>query len=119
MNVSSLDRIAMRSFSSLEQESLYQMVCGAMSVDGYRDPRESALVEEIVNLIGLTDAERVASRSLDQPTMLRTLKSMPEIKKCYLAKFVCQVVLADGIVDPKEETFVKYYFNLLDIPEID
>ena len=118
MNISFFDQLAMRSYTALERESIYQMICGAMSVDGYRAPQESRLVEEIVNLIGLTSEERVASRSLSSEVMTRALKNMDDLKKCYLAKFIAQIVLADGVIDPKENAFVEYYFNLLEIPKM-
>ena len=118
MNISFLDKIALSHYSSIEKQSMYQMICGALSVDGDRDPRELQMVEEIVSLIGLTPSERQASRSLDGNTMIRILRSMDDMKKLYLAKFISQVVLADGKVDPKEDAFVRYYFDILEIPEI-
>jgi uncharacterized tellurite resistance protein B-like protein len=50
--------------------------------------------------------------------MTRALKNMDDLKKCYLAKFIAQIVLADGVIDPKENAFVEYYFNLLEIPKM-
>ncbi len=94
------------------------MLCGAMMVDGERDYREEKIIEEVASLIGLTSSERQASRTLGQDVMLRTLRAMDELKKAYLAKFICQVILADGHVDEREGAFVNYYFNILDLPQI-
>ncbi len=89
-----------------------------MKIDGHQDPREEKIVEEVVEVIGLTSGERQASRTLTEPTMTNALRSMDVLKKCYLAKFIAQIVLADGVIDERENMFVNYYFAKLDIPQM-
>lgn len=116
MNLSVLDKMILSQYSSIEKESIYQVVCAAMNVDGDRDPRECKLIEEIVDTIGLTGAEREESRRLDQPTMARAIRSMNELKRAYVAKFIAQVILADGKVTAIEEKFFFYICNELNLP---
>jgi len=119
MDLSVFDRMILSQYSSLEKESIYQVVCAAMSIDGERDPREIRLVNEIVDIIGLTDAERVASRSLDEPTMSQAIRNMPDIKRVYVGKFIAQMLLADGKVTDREQFFFDYLFKHLNLPEVD
>lgn len=116
MNLSALDRMILSQYSSIEKESIYQVICAAMIVDGDRDPRERRLIEEIVDTIGLTDAEREASRRLDQPTMSRVIRNMNDLQRAYVAKFIAQVILADGKVTEREEKFFFYICNELNLP---
>ena len=44
---------------------------------------------------------------------------MDTLKKAYLAKFMAQIILADGRVDPKEEAFFNYIYQRLDLPNPD
>ena len=37
MDLSVFDKMALSTFSPLEKQSLYQLLCGAMHVDGNRD----------------------------------------------------------------------------------
>jgi uncharacterized tellurite resistance protein B-like protein len=119
MNLTSLDRMILSQYSSLEKESIYQIVCAAMSIDGERDPREIRVVNEIVDVIGLTESEREASRRLDEPTMSQAIRSMNEIKRAYVGKFIAQVILADGKVTQREQFFFDYLFQHLNLPEMD
>ncbi|MCR4853323.1 MAG: TerB family tellurite resistance protein [Prevotella sp.] len=119
MDLSIYDKMALSQFSSLEKESLYQVVCAAMMVDGVKDPREVKLVEEIVNIIGLSPSERAASRQLDEPTMSRTIRNMSELKRAYVAKFIAQMILVDGKIAPIEEKFFYYICDSLNLPHAD
>ena len=116
MNLSALDRMILSQYSSIEKESIYQVICAAMIIDGDRDPRERRLIEEIVDTIGLTDAEREASRYLDQPTMSRVIRNMNDLQRAYVAKFIAQVILADEKVTEREEKFFYYICSELNLP---
>lgn len=116
MNLTYYDRMALASYTSAERQALYQMVCGMMIIDKNVDPREKRMVEEIVSVIGLSEYERSASRNVPTESHLRTLKAMETVKKCYVAKFLAQVALADGAVTREEDAFFSYYTNLLGLP---
>ena len=118
MNLSVIDKIALSHYSSLEKQSLYQLLCAAMNSDGVQDPREKSIIEEIVCLIGLSGEERQASRSLDANTMTDVLKNMEDMKKLYVGKFMAQIILADGVVTQKEEAFFNHFFRVLNLPQI-
>ena len=55
-----------------------------MVIDGDRDPREKAVIEHVMELIGLTDQERQASRLSSTESQIATMKAMDESKKKYL-----------------------------------
>jgi uncharacterized membrane protein YebE (DUF533 family) len=118
MDLSYFDRIAISQFSSLEKECIYQVVCAAMIVDGEKDPKELQLLNDIVNVIGLTPSERAASRSLDEPTMTRTIRNMDEFKRAYVGKFIAQMLLADEKITQKEQLFFDYLVNRLNLPQL-
>ena len=103
-------------YSSIEKESIYQVVCTAMIIDGERNPREIKLINEIADTIGLSGAEREASRHLDQQTMTRAIRNMNDLQRAYVAKFIAQVILADGIVTEREEKFFFYICKELNLP---
>ena len=116
MDISHIDRLALSRFSSEEKQSIYQMLCGMMIIDKEPDPREKRIIEEVVDIIGLTQTERQASRAMNTQRQLNVLKSMDTLKKCYLAKFLAQVALADGVVTREENVFFNYYTQMLGLP---
>lgn len=116
MDISHIDRLALSQFSSEEKQSIYQMLCGMMIIDKEPDPREKRIIEEVVDIIGLTQSERQASRAMNTQRQLNVLKSMDTLKKCYLAKFLAQVALADGVVTREENVFFNYYTQMLGLP---
>ena len=119
MDLSAIDRLALSTFTPLEKQSLYQLLCGAMHVDGNRDARELAIISEVNLLVGISSADIEASRKLSESTMVSSLRNMDTLKKAYLAKFMAQIILADGRVDPKEEAFFNYIYQRLELPNPD
>ncbi len=105
-------------FTPLEKQSIYLLLCGAMVIDGNRDLRKVAIINEVKQVIEITVADIEASRKLSEPTTTNCLRNMDELKKAYLVKFVCRIVLANGIVNDKEKAFINYYFSLLEIPQM-
>lgn len=118
MELSVFDKMVTSLYTSLEKQSIYQLLCAAMNVDGIRDKREIAVIEEVVKLIGLSDVERVASRSIDANQMTEILRNMGDSKKLYLGKFLANVIIADGMVEKKEEIFFNYMCQTLGIPKL-
>lgn len=117
MNINYIDRIALSQFySSEEKQSIYQMLCGMMIIDKDADPREKRIIEEVVEIIGLTPSERQASRVMSNERQNIVLKKMDTLKKCYLAKFMAQVALADGVVTREEDLYFNYYTQMLGLP---
>ncbi len=106
-------------YTSLERQSLYQILCAAMIIDGERDPRELALIGEVNRIIGITTADMEASRRLSEPTMTNCLRNMETLKKAFVGKFVAQVVLADGKITPREEQFFYIMKQKLGLPDVD
>lgn len=119
MNLNYFDRMALSSFTSLEKQSLYQLLCGVMIVDGNRDSREIALINKINKVVGITTADVEASRRLSEPVMTNCLRNMDTLKKAYVGKFIAQMVLADGVITKKEEMFFYYLKEKLGLPDVD
>lgn len=119
MDLSYFDKMALSTFSSLEKQSLYQLLCGAMMVDGRRDSREIAIINEVNQVMQITVADVEASRKLTEPTMVNCLRNMDTLKKAYVGKFIAQVILADGVVTQQEEQFFYYMHQRLDLPDME
>lgn len=117
LNLSFFDEMALSTYSSMEKQSLYQLLCGAMIVDGNRDPREISIINEVKRVMNITPAEIEASRKLTEAVMDNCLRNMDKMKKLYVGKFMAQVILADGVVTQKEELFFNYIRHKLDIPD--
>ena len=111
--------MACSQFTSLEKQSIYQAVCGAMICDGDRDPREIRVVEEVVNIIGLTQNERVASRQLDKQAITTCIRNMSDLQRIYVGKFIAQIILADGKVTPSEHIFFNHIAQKFNLPNLD
>lgn len=119
MDLNYFDRMALSAFTPLEKQSLYQLLCGVMIVDGNRDSREVALINEIHRIVGITTADIEASRRLSEPVMTNCLRNMDTLKKAYVGKFIAQMVLADGVITKKEEMFFYYLKDKLELPDVD
>ena len=113
------ERIVLSSFTSKEKQAFYQLLCGAMIIDGDRDPREKVVIERAMENVGLSDAERQASREWSTDEQIEVLKAMDDTKKIMLGKYMAQVILADGRVAPIEERWFNMILQLLEIPDIE
>ena len=49
--------MALSTFTSIEKQSLYQLLCGAMIIDGNRDAREIAVINEVKQIMGISVAD--------------------------------------------------------------
>ena len=119
MDLSYFDTMALSAFTSLEKQSLFQLLNAAMIIDGRRDSREIALINEVSSIIGITMADVQASRNLSEPVMTNCLRNMDTLKKAYVGKFIAQVVIADGVITSKEEQFFYYMKQKLGLPDVD
>lgn len=119
MQISPADEQVLSLFSSLEKQSLYQVVCAATPTDGTRNAYEKAAIKEIVEVIKLTDTEMKASRRLTNNIMIDTLRNMSQMKKMYVGKFMAMVMSADNAVSPQDEAFFNYMARTLELPDID
>jgi hypothetical protein len=118
MDLNYFDRMALSTYSSLEKQSLYQLLCGAMVIDGNRDSREVAVINEVNRVMNITASDLEASRKLTEPQMVNCLRGMDTLKKAYAAKFMAQVILADGVVTQREESFFYYMKERLNLPDM-
>lgn len=119
MELGYFDKMALSTFTSLEKQSLYQLLCGAMMIDGRRDSREIAIINEVNQVMQITVADVEASRQLSEPTMTNCLRNMDTLKKAYVGKFMAQVILADGVITEREKQFFYYMRQKLNLPDMD
>lgn len=113
------DKLALSTFTSLEKQSFFQLLSGAMIVDGQRDQREIDVINSICNAMHFTNAEHEESRKHDFNTLVGILRSMDNMKKAIVGKYMARVVVADGIITPKEEQFFYQMNDILQLPDID
>ena len=90
-----------------------------MMIDGNRDSREIAIINEVNQLMRITVEDVESSRKLSEPTMTACLRNMSTLKKAYVGKFIAQVILADGVITDKEEQFFYFMRDRLGLPEMD
>ena len=90
-----------------------------MMIDGNRDSREIAIINEVNQIMGITVADVEASRNLSEPAMTNCLRNMDTMKKAYVGKFMAQVILADGVITQREEQFFYYMKQKLGLPDVD
>ena len=88
-------------------------------IDGHRDSREIAIINEVNQVMQITVADVEASRKLSEPIMTNCLRNMDTLKKAYVGKFMAQVILADGVITEREEQFFYYIRQKLDLPDMD
>ena len=119
MNLNYFDEVASSTYTSLEKQSLYQLLCATMIIDGNSDSREMAHINKICRILGITSADMEASRRLTEPIMSNCIRNMDMLKKAYVGKFVAQVVLEDGVITAKEEQFFYYMKQKLGLPYVD
>ena len=119
MELNYFDRLALSTFTSLEKQSLYQLLNAAMMIDGNRDSREIAIINEVNKVLEITVTDVEASRKLSEQTMTSCLRSMDTIKKAYVGKFIAQVIIADGVITQREEQFFYYMKQKLGLPDVD
>ena len=99
LGLSFYDKLALSQLTSMEKQSLYQLLCAAMVVDGQRDSREMAIINEVKQLTGMTAADLEASRKLTEPAMTSCLRNMEVFKKMYVGKFIAQIVSSAILVN--------------------
>ena len=119
MKLNYFDKVALSTFTSLEKQSLYQLLNAAMIIDGNRDSREIAIINEVNKVLEITVADVEASRKLSEPAMTSYLRNMDTIKKAYVGKFIAQIIIADGVITQREEQFFYYMKQKLGLPDVD
>lgn len=116
MDLTALDRLALRQYTLEERQAVYKIVYATMISDGHKDPREVNLANDIADFIGLSEEEKQDALSKSDDLMEETIAKMSDVKRFYVGKFMAEMIEADGIIKETEEVFVKNMFNRLKIP---
>ena len=117
MDLTALDKLALRQYTLSEKEALYKIVYETMVSDGHKDLREIKLAEDIAEIIGLSVSEKEISLSKSDDFMEKTISQMSDLKRYYVGKFMAEMIKADGIIKEAEDVFIKRMFKRLNIPE--
>ena len=104
-----------KTFSPLERQATFQVMNSVMIVDKDIDPREKQAIGEISSLMGLTQYDIIASRSLSKETMTKVIRAMPDEKRFLVARALSTIALSDGKVLNIEEAFVQYMAKELNL----
>jgi len=92
-------------------------VMGSAWADGHLDYREEQVVEDIASLLKMTeyDMQQIEQNFTPEKSEI-ILKKMDNIKKIFFGKMVATVIMADGVVDEKEEFLFATLVEKLNIP---
>lgn len=118
MNLSIIEKnIIPTLYISIEKQSIYQVLCAVRNIGKHDMESKEDVINEVMNIMGFTEQERIASRKLTQQQMTQALQKMSDEKKIYFAKFISNVALVGGVTT-NESKFVFQLFNLFQIPQI-
>ena len=107
------------SFTSEEKQAIFRTLIATSSVDGNVDANERAVIEDILEELGLSDAERQTAIQLGQNETFSVLRAMDDSKKEQLGDFMARVIYADSKIYPVEEKFFKSMKVYLGLPDKD
>lgn len=107
------------SFTSQEKQAIFRTLIATSGVDGNFDANERAVIEDILEELGLSDAERQTAIQLGQDETFAVLRAMDDSKKEQLGKFMARVIYADRKIYPIEEKFFKTMKIYLGLPDED
>ena len=80
---------------------------------------ERAVIEDIMEELGLSEAERQTAIQLGQNETFAVLRAMDDSKKEQLGDFIARVIYADSKIYPIEEKFFKSMKVYLGLPDKD
>ena len=107
------------SFTSEEKQAIFRNLIATSSVDCNVDANERAVIEDIMEELGLSEAERQTAIQLGQNETLAVLRAMDDSKKEQLGEFMARVICADRKIYPIEEKFFKAMKIYLGLPDKD
>ena len=118
MNFSITDKyILAKLYKPTEKQSIYQALCAVRNIGKHDMENKGNIINEVMNIIGFTEQDLIASRKLSLQQMAQILQKMSKEKKIYLAKFISNVALVGGATE-NETKFAYQLFNLFQIPQI-
>ena len=107
------------SFTSEEKQAFFRTLIATSSVDGNVDANERAVIEDIMEELGLSEDERQTAIQLGQNETFAVLRAMNDTKKEQLGDFIARVIYADSKIYPFEEKFFKTMKIYLGLPDKD
>lgn len=102
-----------------KKQAIFRTLIATSSVDGNVDANERAVIEDIMEELGLSDAERQTAIQLGQNETFAVLRAMDDSKKEQLGDFIARVIYADSKIYPIEEKFFKTMKIYLGLPDKD
>ena len=116
MDFTALDKMVLSQYSSIEKKCIYRVVFASMTIDDESDAKELRILEKIADILGLSQEERDTSERLPDPTIVETIQEMSEVKRAYVARFLAEMILADGKVTGSEQDFFHVLLEHLNLP---
>lgn len=116
MKLSAFDLLALEQFTEQERRAMMVFVMGSAFVDGHLDYREEDTIHEIASLLKITESDMQYIEDMPQEKAEQILQKMDNIKKILFGKFVATVIMADGVVDDREELLFGILVKELNIP---
>ena len=111
------ESFVLSSFTTKEKQALFQHLRATMAVDGEFNANERAVIEDIMEEVGLSDVERQAASQLGKDETLAVLRAMDVSKKEQLGEFMARVICADRKILPIEDKFFECCKILLGLPD--
>lgn len=93
--------------------AICHVIASVVSADGIIDDAERAFLEEAMQDLGLSEAERQEVREFKNEGAEDVVKSMPLDDKHYLRDGLVSATLADGKISPYEQEVVKRITELM------
>lgn len=99
------ESFVLSSFTTKEKQALFQHLRATMAVDGEFNANERAVIEDIMEEVGLSDVERQAASQVGKDETLAVLRAMDVSKKEQLGEFMARVICADRKIYPLRISF--------------
>lgn len=105
-------------FTQIERVSIARVLIDLMNADGNVDIRETLYMNQIRNVLNITDAEIQAGKNQNILISLLALKSMNNEKKYALGVMLTEMINADGKVDNNELKYFNIICKAIEMEEI-
>jgi uncharacterized tellurite resistance protein B-like protein len=119
MELTDLDKLALAQYTTHEKQCIYQAIYAAMLSDGDTGNSELALMNEMVNMFGLTQEELDESKALVPAELTRDIRDMNYLKRLHVGVLLKRMVMADAVVTQREKMFIQHFYEKFNIPAED
>lgn len=113
------EREALAHCSVSEKRAMMRYIMSVVYVDGNPSSNKVAIANEICRGLYITETDMNAVQTLDWDLARRTIiNNLSEIQRCYWAKLMANIIMADGYITPKSQQLWNYYNSMFDIERL-